>query len=747
MSLLRTFSAVFLLCLAPAGVLAEDIPSSSSEATAPDGQADVDEDGSTQLGPIHVGFDAEELGRIGGSVQVIGGEDLEFHGHDDAESVIQQVPGAQVRTEDGYGLRPNIGLRGVSSERSRKITLMEDGILFGPAPYAAPAAYFFPMMIRMVGVEVVKGPGTVLYGPHTVGGALNLLSRQVPEFTEGAVEIAAGTDVYRRFHGWVGSSNHWGGLLLEGAIVGADGFKEIQHRPNASTGFDRGEALLTLQLTPPTSGRVDHVLTFRGGVAIERSNETYLGLSDADFNANPDDRYLGSANDRMEWERWELRLRHTATWGDTELETSLYRHDFHRSWTKVNRFADASLSDVLANPDDGINAVFYEVLTGAADSASPAETLMLGTNTRDYVSQGVQSVLRHSVEGENAEHEVQVGVRLHNDHIERDHTEDGFQIIDRSFVPDGLDQAQTADNRGEALALAAHASYAVTVADLTINPGVRMEHVRVSFDNRLIDERMESADTAVLPGLGLHYQAAEDWGVLAGVHRGFSPVAPGQPDEVRPEFSVAYEGGVRYGRVDEPTYVEAIGFFNDYSNMTSECAFSRGCADEQVGAQFNAGEVDVYGVELLARHRIALANGWDIPLSANYTLSRSYFRSAFASQDPQLGDVEIGDELPYLPMHQGRLEAGVDAGIWRASVAATFVGETREVAGSGNDGAPMTDMHAILDVFAAANPWRGLELGLRAANVTNARPVASRRPYGARPIRPFQLIGSVGYTF
>jgi Fe(3+) dicitrate transport protein len=745
-----TIALVALFLAHAEDVASEESPSNGPESVEAD-EAPADDDASSDAGivldPLHLGFEADEAQRIGGSVQLIDAEALEHHGQDDPEAIIQQVPGAQVRTEDGYGLRPNIGLRGVSSERSRKITLMEDGILFGPAPYAAPAAYFFPLMIRMVGVEVVKGPGTVLYGPHTVGGALNLLSRQVPEFTSGSVELSGGTDRYRRLNGWVGSSNAWGGLLFEGAYVGAGGFKEIDHRPNASTGFDRGEALLTLRLAPVLYGPVQQELVVRGGYALERSNETYLGLTDEDFDADPYRRYLGSALDRMEWERWELRLRHRLDWDSgTALETVAYRHDFQRTWRKANRFAGASFSEVLAAPDEGINAVFYEVLTGASNSASPAETIMLGSNAREYVSQGIQSTLSTVAEGDRAEHAAEVSVRLHYDRIDRDHTEEGRLVEDRELVPDGLGATSTARNRGEAIALAAYASYSVSVRDLTIRPGVRMEHVSVQFTDRATDEVTSSTDVAVLPGLGLHYQAAPDWGVFAGVHRGFSPVAPGQPASVKPEFSVAYEVGGRYGNLTDDTVAEVVGFFNDYSNMTSECAFSRGCTDEQVGNQFNAGEVDVYGAEVLLRHAFDLSNGWEIPVSVVYTLSQSRFRNAFTSSDPQLGEVEVGDHLPYLPQHQGRVEVGLDAGIWRASVAASFVGKTLEQAGSYSD-EPQTDRQALLDMFVGVQPWRGLELSVRGQNLTNSRVVASRRPFGARPVRPLQVIGSVGYSF
>ena len=123
---------------------------------------------------------AEDQRKLAGSGQIISNDDLLKAMDTDIQKILTAVPGVYMRTEEGYGLRPNISIRGTAIERSAKVAVMEDGVLVAPSPYTSSSAYYFPTTGRIHSVEVLKGPAAVSQGPQTIGGAINLISTPIP---------------------------------------------------------------------------------------------------------------------------------------------------------------------------------------------------------------------------------------------------------------------------------------------------------------------------------------------------------------------------------------------------------------------------------------------------------------------------------------------------------------------------------------------------------------------------------------
>ena len=163
---------------------------------------------------------------VAGAANFIDEEQLAQFAHADVQRILRQVPGLSIQLEDGYGLRPTISIRGVATERSGRITLLEDGVLIAPAPYSAPSAYYFPTAGRMAAFEVVKGPSAITQGTYTIGGALNMVSTPVPGVRRGRLFAELGQHANRRLHASYGDRLDGGlGFLVETHQWGSDGYR------------------------------------------------------------------------------------------------------------------------------------------------------------------------------------------------------------------------------------------------------------------------------------------------------------------------------------------------------------------------------------------------------------------------------------------------------------------------------------------------------------------------------------------
>jgi Fe(3+) dicitrate transport protein len=697
--------------------------------------------------PEEISVAGTRTAETGGSAHVIKDKQLRRFGYDDPHQVLLTVPGVYVRPEDGFGLRPNIGIRGASSDRSKKVTLMEDGVLLGPAPYSAPAAYYFPLIDRMRTVRVVKGPGSIVYGPQTVGGAIDLVTRDIPSSQRATYDLALGQYWFNKQHLTYGASNESFGFLVEGMRLANSGFKELDGQSSANTGFVRNEWMAKASFIPDPTARIDNEIQLKAGYSDETSNETYLGLTDSDFRRNPDRRYTSTRFDSMQWHRTAISATHQARFSRRlEMTTTAYRHDLTRAWNKVNGFRGADVSDVLRNPDTARNQVFRGVLTGEVDATNDSQSILIGPNDRSYVSQGLQTEVRAAFRTGPVAHRVTYGVRAHYDAIVRKHTQDGFVMTGGELVHDGAATETVAENRASTHALALHVVDAMSWGPVTLTPGVRLEAIHASARDALTQTLDGATYQVVIPGASAYWAVVRDLGLLAGVHKGFSPVAPEQARFARPEESVNYEAGARWST--RRARAEVVGFFNDYSNLTNLCTFSSGCVGGNVDRQFDGGRARIAGAEVYGEAELVPARGYTVPLRASYTYTYTEFLTSFQSADPQFGDVRRGDELPYVPPHQASGSVGLEHAPWGLNVGATYVDSMRETAGQGTPLAgSLTDAYFLVDASVRYRILPEVELYVNGRNLTDDRYIASRRPFGARPGAPRWILAGVRGEF
>lgn len=681
---------------------------------------------------------------IPGSAQYISPKEIQKFSYTDINRTLRAVPGINIQEEDGFGLRPNIGLRGTGVERSSKITIMEDGVLMAPAPYAEPAAYYFPTIGRMQAVEILKGSSQIKYGPYTTGGAINLISTQIPTEFSGRVNLLGGSFGGRNLHAYVGNAHKNIAYMVETFQYGSDGFKQLDGGGN--TGFDKKDYLAKFRINTSDSAKIYQSLTFKIGQVNETANETYLGLTENDFSANPYRRYSASQKDLMKTKQSQFSVTHLMKLSKTvNVTTTAYRSDFTRNWYKLDKVKDStgtktSIADLLENPTGFDDA--YDILTGT--TSTNANALYMRANNRSYYAQGLQTVLGFNFKTKNITHNIDLGFRYHQDQIDR------FQWDDEYSMNKGVMQLTKSGTHGtesnrvnSADAIATYLQYKIKYKKFTLTPGIRYENITINGKDYGKNDPQRTGTSLVetnnkvdvfIPGVGLDYQFSKYLSTFAGVHKGFSP--PGSKDETKPEESVNYELGVRYAK--NALSGQAVIFYNDYSNLLGADLAAAGGGG--TGDLFNFGKVQSKGLEFQLTYDLLSVRPksvFSMPVSLVYTYTDAIFNSSFISTFEDWGTVTVGDQLPYLANNQFTIMLGLEYRKFSVNLSGRYMDEMRTSPGQGEIPTnKKTDSYFVIDASANYAMHKNISLFANATNLTDEVYIVARRPAGLRPGMP-----------
>lgn len=574
----------------------------------------------------HLGGRRETLERIPGSIEVIEPALLARSHPFNFSEALRKATGVNVRDEEGFGLRPNIGLRGLNPTRSSKVLLLEDGLFVTYAPYGDNASYYHPPIERFESIEVMKGSSQIAYGPVTLGGVINYLTPAPPLEPSGYAMVTAGNRDFLDAKVAYGGTWRSTGFLLDATRKQGDGARE-----NVYSEIND----VTLKLVQALGKK--QTLTLKGNYYGEESNVTYSGLRETEYRESPRQNPFG--NDFFYGDRYGVSATHSFLLRDDALlTTQLYGMAFSRDWWRQS-------SNSNQRPNDASDA-------GCGGMANLNTTCGNEGRLRDYSHWGVDSRLRFGHGWLGARSEAEFGGRMH--------FEDQDRLQQNGDRPTSRSGIVVEDNERKNDAYSFFLQNRTLLGDWTLTPGLRVEGVSYERTNRLANGGAgASGQTSLVqwvPGIGAAYRLGTTSTIFGGVHRGWAPPrtedvinnTTGGVVELDPELSWNYELGVR----SEPSpglRVDGTWFRMDYENQVVPASVSGG----QGATLTNGGETLQQGFEVGARLDLDEAFSTPLDLFARiaYTfLPTAEFQGERFSNIPGFSTVSVeGNRLPYAP--------------------------------------------------------------------------------------------------
>ena len=440
-----------------------------------------------------------EIKDIPGTVSIIDSRQIQESGAQNIGQIINRVPGVNYLDEDGRGLKPNIGLRGLDPLRNRNLLVLMDGKFpIGMTYYGDPASYYMTPVQSVDRIEVIKGASPVLYGGYSVGGVVNMITKKGKYTPETKADVSYGS--YNSINTQVstGGNNGKVNYMISGLYRQGDSFRKRGK-------FNVKDFTINIGTELDSTSEISLYLN-----GFAEDSETPGGLTQAQYDADPTQSQHTS--DHFYSKRFSTALSYKKVYKKYHtFSTSVYGNYFVRDWwiAYKNPTNNGFLRDIHA----------------------------LG-NVSDY------NFTKDIFKKKNS---LIVGVRVHSDRLDdiniagadkesRTGTTTG-NAINTSFIYEGF----------------IYDEFSIT-KNLTIAPGIRYTNINYSKKDFIKKRKDEMNVEAVVYSGGLIYKLFEHSRIYATVSKGFQPptlnaaLNPGNIDsdvDLKAETSMNYEAGFR----------------------------------------------------------------------------------------------------------------------------------------------------------------------------------------------------------
>lgn len=591
---------------------------------------------------------AEKVQKHAGARTIITRNRLDEVAATSIKDALKQVPDVQVQENNGTGgsdVSLNIGVRGLASRLSPRSTVLLDGVPLSFAPYGQPQLSLAPVSLGNIeSVDVVRGAGSVRFGPQNVGGIINFATRAIPQ------EFAANVSLTTEY---------------------ASGTDQVKYSPNLFVG-----------------GTLDNGL----GLALLYSGTKGDGYREANNKTDIDDVMLKTAYQITDADAIALNLHHYEGYGEMPegLTAEKYAQNPYQS-NKSRNYFSGRRSDVsfrYTHQDEKNN---FELLTYYIDSFRTSDletdvsatTSRMDTSPRDYKVFAIEPRWSRAYQLGNSNSEFTIGYR----YLDEDSSEfSGRSSTYALNAPVTEIKARTTSEGGTK----AHAIYADNRFDLgnwVITPGLRFESIEThnnftAYNQGVavntVSPKIDSDE--FLPSLSVMYKATDNWNIFANAGVSFGPqqynqlarleggVAQSTTDGLHPEKSNNYEIGTKY--LGNGLNAELTAFYLDFKK---ELILERDAQNN--GIWTDLGATSHKGVELgLAYDFAYLTDALEgLKLYSNYTFTKAV---------AEAGDFEDKD-LPFYSRHTANVGLGYKVNQWSVN-ADMFAQSKQHSPGSGD---------------------------------------------------------------